>query len=160
MCKSGTMSTCLCVGGAVLRQLAARPRLQAAPSLYGLIQLLGFQGYHPQDCFESALLIPDPNPAFQVNADPVAEFIDPWLGDKVDSGIGLSYRPASICSLAGRQPYARVDFIPPSQGRDYEFGYRNITRRPQDYFVTSVVDPHWFHCGSESSILGQRGSRV
>ncbi len=27
----------------------------------------------------------------------------PWLGDKVDSGIGLSYRPASLCSqLAGR----------------------------------------------------------
>ncbi len=24
------------------------------------------------------------------------------LGDKVDSGIGLSYRPASLCSLAGR----------------------------------------------------------
>jgi hypothetical protein len=23
------------------------------------------------------------------------------MGDKVDSGIGLSYRPASLCSLAG-----------------------------------------------------------
>ncbi len=32
----------------------------------------------------------------------VAEFIDPWLGDKVDSGTGLSYRPASPCSLPGR----------------------------------------------------------
>ncbi len=32
----------------------------------------------------------------------VAEFIDPWLGDKVNSGIGLSYRTASPCSLAGR----------------------------------------------------------
>ncbi len=25
----------------------------------------------------------------------------PWLGDIVDSGIGLSYRPAGLCSLAG-----------------------------------------------------------
>jgi hypothetical protein len=32
----------------------------------------------------------------------VAEFIDLCLGDKVDSGIGLPYRPASPCSLAGR----------------------------------------------------------
>ncbi len=32
----------------------------------------------------------------------VAEFIDPWLGDKVNSGIGLSYWPASSCSLTGR----------------------------------------------------------
>ncbi len=31
----------------------------------------------------------------------VAEFIDLWLGDKVNSGIGLSYWPASPCSLAG-----------------------------------------------------------
>jgi len=46
------------------------------------------------------------------------------LGDIVNSGIGLSYRPASLCSLADRcdtQPYAGVYFIPPV--RDYEFGY-------------------------------------
>jgi hypothetical protein len=30
------------------------------------------------------------------------EFIVPKWVDKVDSGIGLSYRPASLCSLAGR----------------------------------------------------------
>jgi hypothetical protein len=49
---------------------------------------------------------------------PVAKFIVSELGDKVDSGIGLSYRSASLCNLAAgrvRQPYARVDFIPPSQ---------------------------------------------
>jgi hypothetical protein len=28
---------------------------------------------------------------------PVAELIDPWLGHKVNSGIGSSYRPASPC---------------------------------------------------------------
>jgi hypothetical protein len=33
---------------------------------------------------------------------PVAEFIDPWLGDKVNSGIGLSFRPARLRRLAGR----------------------------------------------------------
>jgi hypothetical protein len=35
---------------------------------------------------------------------PVAIFIVRlWLwGDKVDSGIGLSYRPATLCSLEGR----------------------------------------------------------
>ncbi len=41
----------------------------------------------------------------------------PWMGDKVDSGIGLSYRPAtaSLSSLADRydKPYAGVNFLPP-----------------------------------------------
>ncbi len=32
---------------------------------------------------------------------PVAEFIDPWLGDKVNSGLGLSYRNARLY-MAGR----------------------------------------------------------
>ncbi len=32
----------------------------------------------------------------------VSEFIDQWLGDKVNSGIGLTDRPASPCSMAGR----------------------------------------------------------
>jgi hypothetical protein len=56
---------------------------------------------------------------------PVAKFIVLEGGDKVDSGIRLSYRPASLWNLAGRydnpmpewsQPY-------PPQIRDYEFGY-------------------------------------
>jgi hypothetical protein len=33
---------------------------------------------------------------------PVAEFIDPGLGDEFNSGIGLSHGPASPCSLSGR----------------------------------------------------------
>ncbi len=46
---------------------------------------------------------------------PVAAFIDPWLGDKVNSGIGLSYRPASHVALrASRQPYAGADLVPQS----------------------------------------------
>jgi hypothetical protein len=41
------------------------------------------------------------------------------LGDKVDCGIGLSYRLASHQPDGPvRQPYAIVDFIPPV--RDYE----------------------------------------
>ena len=38
----------------------------------------------------------------------------PWMGDIVDSGTDLSYRPAN-------RPYAGVNFIP--SVRDYEFGY-------------------------------------
>ncbi len=34
-----------------------------------------------------------------VSKTPVAKFIDPWLGNKVNCGIGLSYRPDSKCSL-------------------------------------------------------------
>jgi hypothetical protein len=34
---------------------------------------------------------------------PVAKFLVPFCGDKVDYGIGLSYRPASLCSLTGKE---------------------------------------------------------
>jgi hypothetical protein len=47
---------------------------------------------------------------------PVAKFIVPDWGDKVDSGIGLSYRPAKL-HMVGRpvqQPYARVNYVPHS----------------------------------------------
>ncbi len=50
----------------------------------------------------------------------VAEFIDPDWGGKVNSNIGLSFRPAGAGGPA-RQPYAEVDFIPLSW--IYEFGY-------------------------------------
>ncbi len=47
---------------------------------------------------------------------PVAEFIDPDWGDKVNSGLGLSLVvPARQATWAGgpvRQPYVGVDFIP------------------------------------------------
>jgi hypothetical protein len=43
--------------------------------------------------------------------------------DIVDSGIGLSYRPVSLCSLAGRydNPMPESTFFPPV--RDFEFGF-------------------------------------
>ena len=48
-------------------------------------------------------------------AGPVAEFIVPDWGDKVNSGIGLSYRPARLHRQRPvRQPYAGVDYIPQS----------------------------------------------
>jgi hypothetical protein len=37
----------------------------------------------------------------------VAEFIDPWLRDKVNSGIGLSYRPASHVAWSWLHPPVR-----------------------------------------------------
>jgi hypothetical protein len=37
----------------------------------------------------------------------VAEFIDPWLGDKVNSGIGLSYRPSSHDFISWLYPPVR-----------------------------------------------------
>jgi hypothetical protein len=54
----------------------------------------------------------------------VAEFIGSDWGDKINSGIGLSYRPARLHGLVGlydRHPYAGADFIP--QSWIYEFGY-------------------------------------
>ncbi len=47
---------------------------------------------------------------------PVAEFIVPDWGDKVNTGIGLSYRPTRLHRLCGPvcQPYAGVDYIPQS----------------------------------------------
>ncbi len=53
----------------------------------------------------------------------VADFIDPDCGDKVNSGIALSHRPAGYSgwrTTTVRQLYAE-DFIP--QSRIYEFGY-------------------------------------
>jgi hypothetical protein len=45
-----------------------------------------------------------------------AQFIVPDWGDKVDYGIGMSYRPVRLNRLAGRydNPYAIVDYIPQS----------------------------------------------
>jgi hypothetical protein len=48
---------------------------------------------------------------------PVAKFIIPYWGDKVDYGICL-YGPASL-TCGSTTPYAIVNFIPPV--RDYEY---------------------------------------
>jgi hypothetical protein len=55
---------------------------------------------------------------------PEAEFIDPWLGDKVNSGIGLSYRPASPWSLSGRynNPMQEVALSPQSGSMNSDTG--------------------------------------
>ncbi len=55
----------------------------------------------------------------------------PWLGRKVGSGPGLSYRPAMLQRLHGRpvrQPFVGVNYIPPS--RDYKFGYSSFVHSP------------------------------
>ncbi len=73
----------------------------------------------------------------------------PWLGFIVNSGIGLSYWPASLCSLPGPMitlcGTAGDDFIPPV--RDYEFGYSvkfymatNCSARGRIEFLTYSCD--------------------
>jgi hypothetical protein len=49
---------------------------------------------------------------------PVATFIVPDQGDKVDSGLRLSYWPASLCSLAGRydSPLQQESTLSPQLG--------------------------------------------
>jgi hypothetical protein len=55
--------------------------------------------------------MPDRNPTLVViNSSRKAkryrvQILSPGLRDKVDHGIGLSYWPASLCSLAGRYEY-------------------------------------------------------
>ncbi len=49
----------------------------------------------------------------------VAKFLVPNWGDMIDSGIGLSYRPASLPRLAGRYDNpARVDSSPQSRTKN------------------------------------------
>ncbi len=60
-----------------------------------------------------------------LGSNPVAEFIDPWLGNKVNSGIGCCTGTPGYTAggpVHVQQPYAGVDFIP--QSGIYEFGYR------------------------------------
>jgi hypothetical protein len=64
---------------------------------------------------------------------PVAEFKDPWLGDKVNSGIGLSYRPAShVASVPVQQNNPLPELtLPP---------YRDLWIRLQaGYSIATVV---------------------
>ncbi len=72
----------------------------------------------------------------------------PLPEDKVDWGIGLSYRPASLCSLKGRyikQPFAIVNIIPPV--RDSELGIWTLQCRYSKFlkwfFVSSSHTYNW-----------------
>ncbi len=68
---------------------------------------------------------------FQIQeSNPVAKFIVSDWGDKVNSGIGLSYRPARLHWLADcATNLCRSQLYPPV--RDYEFGYRSHWYRKQ-----------------------------
>ncbi len=62
---------------------------------------------------------------------PVAEFTVPLLGDKVDCGIGLLYRPASLCTDGPvQQSYAKVNFM-----------YRRPTLYPLEIAVDFLKSP-------------------
>ncbi len=95
---------------------------------------------------------------YQVSCSLSSQILSPWLGDKVDYGKGMTYRPPtpSLCSLAGRYDspiYAVVDFIPPSQGLRIVFcllfpwytfvNYQMTVRQPnflhESYFAASVL---------------------
>jgi hypothetical protein len=53
---------------------------------------------------------------------PVAEFIDPDWGDKVNSGKGLSCRPARLHGLASRYDNPTPELTLSLQSWTYEFG--------------------------------------
>ncbi len=63
----------------------------------------------------------------------------PWLGQKGDSGIGLSYPgpPGYIGRQAGTQPSAKVNYI-----LDYEFGYRKYAQSAFCIYIKKSWD--WF----------------
>jgi hypothetical protein len=68
----------------------------------------------------------------------------PWLGDKVDSGIGRSYRSASLCSLGGPVRQAWHSWLYPSRQ-----GLR-IGPRPPSPFSTVILSPYTPHRGGEA----------
>jgi hypothetical protein len=72
--------------------------------------------------------------------EPVAKFIVSVWRDKVNSGIGLSYRPAKLHRLAGRydNPICRNQLYPTV--RDYEFGLSTGEHCTVD-FVLIVTEP-------------------
>ncbi len=81
-----------------------------------------------------------------LRVNPVAKFIVPDWGDKVDSGIGLSYRRARLHRLAGLYDNPITEStLSASQGLPYryEFGYwilstvctRMITRKAGQYWL-------------------------
>jgi hypothetical protein len=61
------------------------------------------------------------------------------MGDIVDFGIRLSYRPASLCSRYDN-PNAGVNFILPPV-RDYEFGFISLARTDKKAFRVSSLRP-------------------
>ncbi len=67
--------------------------------------------------------------------DQLAKFIVPDKGDKVDSGVGLSYRPARLVHkhrLTGRYTTTLCWSQTISPSRDYKFGYRYGQYRGSD----------------------------
>ncbi len=70
---------------------------------------------------------------------PVAKFISPWLGDLVDSGIGLSFHgtslPGYVACGSVRQPYVRVDNIPQSGTKNLATGGQNCPIQTMIFIV-------------------------
>jgi hypothetical protein len=62
---------------------------------------------------------------------PVAELIDLDWGDKVNSGIGLFYRPARLHGLADRydNPMPEFTFSPSHGSMNLSTGYQRVPKR-------------------------------
>jgi hypothetical protein len=82
-------------------------RYLAAPSSCSLFHLLMHFPAHPASC-------------------PVAEFIDPDWGDKVNSGTGLPYRSARLHGLAGRydNPIPELTLFPSHESMNSATAHR------------------------------------
>ncbi len=81
------------------------------------------------------LCLVEPSP---ITSKPVAGFIDPWLWDKVNSGIGLSYRHARLHGWrAGTTSLCR------SWLEIYEFGYWSASRIVLPKLVAMRKEADW-----------------
>ncbi len=83
--------------------------------------------------------------------EPVAKCIVPEE-DIVDSGLGLSYRPASLCSLTGRYDNPMPESTLSPAVSDYEFGYCSLARGVRRNRCGPGRDGQW--------ALGNRGVLV
>jgi hypothetical protein len=79
--------------------------------------------------------------------------INSGIGDIVDSGIGFSYRPASLCSLAVRQPYAGEMTLCPRSGTMnlatesdcYKLQQSDYGEVSHWIFLNILFDKHQYH---------------
>jgi hypothetical protein len=77
----------------------------------------------------SKIYLRSPNYRTFVTSTTAAEFLVPDWGDKVNSGIGFSYRPAGLHRLAGRYDNPMPELTISPQVSDREFGLRYLASK-------------------------------
>ncbi len=70
----------------------------------------------------------------------------PWLGGIVNSGIGLSYRPAGLCSLAGRHDSHILQSRTKNLAAGRKAGNSLVVIGRQISIAVSVAWYHWSSC--------------